>query len=684
MHKSLALPFALGAAAVGALDAARIGGAGLAEAVVPVFAATGLAIGALAAGIARGVRAWRWWTAALALAAPALLVTVPVAWTLFDGAYAQTLPAARAMPALLPLAAWLAAAGAIALGRRLAAADPTSKAIALLGATGALGGVVWLERHVLRTGYPDAHAGATVVVVALAGAAVACAWRPTWRVEVRAAIVAVVLGAALASATSGLRAEDDRLRLAAYGDQARDLVRLWRAAVDLDRDGASPILGGGDCDDLDAARYPGARDLPGDGIDQDCDGADAIAEPPPPPPPPAPDARALLARTRGMSVVILSVDALRYDVLAPDAPARADFPRLAAFLDGSTWFPHAIAPASSTDVSLCAMLTGRDDPYRPIAATLLEALRLSGRRTYAAIPGEVTRYVGDTLIMRGVDHPTTVVTDARVADIGDHVSAAETTDAGVRALADAAGRPSLVWLHYFDVHEHHQIDVPRALLAAVHDASPGPQGRRYRALLHAIDGEIGRFLDELRARGLADSTIVVFVGDHGENLDDPRAPDTHGKVVYGPLVRIPFAIRVPGVAPARRDDAVTMADVMPTLLALVGESARAGQMDGRDLTGAIAGLAPPDVTRALAVHEEDQWSIVEWPYQLIVRPADNTSELYDLDRDPGEHAALHQPELAARLRAAYARFPDVRVDRTPAGRAWREARAQPPSPRTQP
>ena len=79
------------------------------------------------------------------------------------------------------------------------------------------------------------------------------------------------------------RLSADRARLATAGDQGRDLVRVWRGVLDLDRDGASALLGGGDCDDLDSSRYPGARDIPGDGIDQDCDGVDAVRAPDPPP-----------------------------------------------------------------------------------------------------------------------------------------------------------------------------------------------------------------------------------------------------------------------------------------------------------------------------------------------------------------------------------------------------------------
>jgi Ca2+-binding RTX toxin-like protein len=42
---------------------------------------------------------------------------------------------------------------------------------------------------------------------------------------------------------------------------------------DLDGDGVTPF--GGDCNDADPSIFPGAFDIPGDGIDQDCDGVDA-------------------------------------------------------------------------------------------------------------------------------------------------------------------------------------------------------------------------------------------------------------------------------------------------------------------------------------------------------------------------------------------------------------------------
>jgi arylsulfatase A-like enzyme len=684
-----------GAAVIIGLDGFRLSSE-IGAAVLPIAAVTGLIAGLFIAGAERVTHGAHWWKIALVVAAPSLIVFAPVSRSLFQGAYAQTLPGAQVAPVALPIALWLGCAAVIAIGRRLLrAGDLATRGIVVLALAGVIGGIVWAERHVLKSGYPQAHVGATLAIAVLAGIAIRVTRRAGVSPLATGFIALASLGTAAASCIIGLRVPEQRSVLATFGDQSRDLVGLWRRIFDFDRDGSAAILGGGDCDDFNSARHPGATDVPGDAIDQDCDGEDAkpivteIAHGSA-----TPQAKldlatwrnsdavqATLRKTQTMNVLVITVDALRADMLAPDAPNRADFPTLTKLLDDSVWFTRAIAPATGTDVSLNTLLTGRFDPFQPIAVTLPEALQAGGLWTFAALPAEVLRYAGETMLSRGMTKVSTVFTDWDKADVGDHVSAGATTKEGLAAIGELADKRGFVWLHYFDVHEHHQIKVPDALLDTVHPNGPAKgKVHGYRALLHGIDTEVGRVLAELDAKGLSDKTIVVFASDHGESLgEDPRLLDTHGKVTYAPLVRIPIAIRVPGVPGAQRTDAVSLVDIAPTLIELLGVKSDAA-LDGQSLVPAILGA--PDalrtIDRPLAVHEELQWSVVEWPYQLIVRPSDNLLELYDLEKDPAEKTDLstQMPDVVSRLKTRYAAFPPVVVDRTPNGRSVREQRAR--------
>lgn len=684
-----------GAAVIVGLDGFRLS-TGIGAAVLPVAAVTGLIAGLLIAGAERITRGAHWWKVALVVAAPTLIVFAPVSRSLFQGAYAQTLPGAQAAPVVLPIVLWLGCAIVIAIGRRLLrSGDLATRGIVVLALAGAIGAIVWVERHVLKSGYPEAHVGATLAIAVLAGIAIRVTRRGGVSVLATGFIALAALGTAAASCVIGLREPEQRRVLATFGDQSRDLIGLWRRVFDFDRDGSATILGGGDCDDFNSARHPGATDVPGDGIDQDCDGTDlkpivteietGTA---------TPQAKldldtwrnsdavqATLRKTQTMNVLVISVDALRADMLAPDAQNRADFPTLTKLLDDSVWFTRAIAPATGTDVSLNTLLTGRFDPFQPVAVTLPEALQAGGLWTFAALPAEVLRYAGETMLSRGVTKMVTVYTDWDKADIGDHVSAGATTKEGLAALGELAGKRGFVWLHYFDVHEHHQIKVPDALLDNVHpNGAAKGKVHGYRALLRGIDTEVGRILAELDAKGLTDKTIVVFASDHGESLgEDPRLLDTHGKVTYAPLVRIPIAMRIPGVPGGQRTDMMSLVDLAPTLLELLGVKSDI-VLDGHSLVPALLGApdALRDMDRPVAVHEELQWSVVEWPYQLIVRPSDNLLELYDLDKDPAEKTDLSTqlPDVVSRLKARYAAFPQVVVDRTPNGRSLREQRAR--------
>src|SRR5207247_7843271 len=64
---------------------------------------------------------------------------------------------------------------------------------------------------------------------------------------------------------------------ATAGSPVNLVVSLGPFPGDVDQDGDGFTPRGGDCNDGSASIHPGAFDIPGDGIDQDCNGHDAIS-----------------------------------------------------------------------------------------------------------------------------------------------------------------------------------------------------------------------------------------------------------------------------------------------------------------------------------------------------------------------------------------------------------------------
>jgi arylsulfatase A-like enzyme len=313
----------------------------------------------------------------------------------------------------------------------------------------------------------------------------------------------------------------------------------------------------------------------------------------------------------------------------------------------------------------------------------------SGRSVYGVFPGEVLRWAGRTLITRGLTKVEELKTDRDTPDQGSHSASMETAQAGLKLLAEnGPEHPLLLWLHFFDVHEHLQLPSSAPSIAAFLGSGQGSSRRlveKYRATLKFVDGAIGVVIDELHAQNRWDKTIIVLASDHGESLlEDPRLPKAHGLFVYNPLTHVPLSIRIPGMSPGKVSTPVALADLTPTLATLTGtegmEETEAHTLLHHLIDDEDASLQ--DLGWPILQHEQNQWGIIDWPYKLMVRPEENLKELYDLSTDFKEKRDLSflYPEKIRALEALRLHYPPFRVVRTMTIIRDREEIAERPEP----
>jgi len=203
--------------------------------------------------------------------------------------------------------------------------------------------------------------------------------------------------------------------------------------------------------------------------------------------------------------------------------------------------------------------------------------------------------------------------------------------------------PELRRLAGFFDYDRHFDDAGRRLATAA-----------YLGLVSFLDDCIGRVLAALDAAGQRQSTLVVFLSDHGEMLGE------HGfwtkSVMYEASVGIPLILAGPGVPPGRRvGTPVSLIDLSPTAGRLFGQD-DLDALPGTSLIGLAA--APDDPQRTAFSEYHDGGSstgafMVRWDRWKYVHYAGWPPQLFDLESDPQEIEELsHSSAPCARAALA--------------------------------
>jgi arylsulfatase A-like enzyme len=468
---------------------------------------------------------------------------------------------------------------------------------------------------------------------------------------------------------------------------ARILVGIGRRLFDRDRDGFSAFMGGPDCDDGRAGVNPKAPEVAGNGIDDNCLGGDRIASgdkaggergngngdkaPAQPvaravPPPP--------------NVVILAIDTVRADRLGAagyQRDGKSLTPNLDRFANESAHFQRVYAQAPNTPRSFPSIFTSRfpsqikvDKEFQNYADVLDENLLLFEVLQAAGIKTEgiASHFYFERApgIRQGFDR----FDNEGALDIaGSNKDSASPrivpkVEARLAELAKSKDRFAL-FVHLFEPHSTYMTheEFPLPAKAGLDD--------KYDYEVAFVDRWAGRVLDAIEKNGLAASTLVVILSDHGEAFGVHRVAGQkmyfHGQTLYDELLRVPLLIRLPGAKPVAIDEPVMLIDVGPTVLDMLGVSVP-DPMIGRSLLSRVLGqpLEPrPAFAQLLpAPSWNHEWTAMvtgDGVHKLIYRVSDRSFELYNLKTDPEETRNLYsaQADVAQKLREELTRWIEV-------------------------
>jgi arylsulfatase A-like enzyme len=235
------------------------------------------------------------------------------------------------------------------------------------------------------------------------------------------------------------------------------------------------------------------------------------------------------------------------------------------------------------------------------------------------------------------------------------------TDAFSREAEDFIRRhtsqPFFLFLSYSAVHSPLQgADAYMKRFAHI----PDIQRRIFAAMLAQMDDGVGRVLARVRAEGLENRTLILFISDNGgptRELTSSNHPlrGEKGQLLEGGI-RVPMLLQWKGRLPAGATEPrmVSTLDFFPTIVAAAGAKPGPG-LDGVDL---VPHLLKPGRTPIRTEHYwrvGNQAALRAGDWKIYRGRADRTWQLYNLADDVGEERDLSvaQPAKLAELQKAW-------------------------------
>src|ERR1700730_5673013 len=276
------------------------------------------------------------------------------------------------------------------------------------------------------------------------------------------------------------------------------------------------------------------------------------------------------------NIILITVDTVRADRMGFLGSKLGLTPNLDTLARESVVFTHAYSQVPLTAPSHATILSGTypqfhqvNDFQVPLAPDLPYApaiLRAHGYRPSAFVGAMVLDpHAGFARgFDRGFDTYDAGFHQARPGE--DRYHSTERRGGGVVAHAVAwlhqhPRGPFFMWLHLYDAHDPYDPPEP---YKSKYASAP------YDGEIAYVDSAVGKFLIDLRSRGLYDGALIAVMADHGEALGE-HGEDTHGFFLYDETIHVPLLIKLPSAASAGKkiENQVGLVDVLPTILQAV-------------------------------------------------------------------------------------------------------------------
>jgi arylsulfatase A-like enzyme len=371
------------------------------------------------------------------------------------------------------------------------------------------------------------------------------------------------------------------------------------------------------------------------------------------------------------SVLLISVDSLRFDQLDRREGDREVTPRLNTWMRQTVSFRRAISPAPWTTPSMMSIFTGMPAPLHAVedhdralassVETLTERFKRAGYRTAAFVPASTLR--GEYGFARGFD----LYDFENIGHI--RLSSALFASKVLAQIEQSRDEPFFIWAHIWDPHYNYTPPVPwdsafargtpppsddvqclKWVENAVRPAEAEWLYGRYQGESAYTDKELGALLAGAKQLMADRPLIVVLFADHGESFQE-HGWLGHTNRLDETLIHVPLMIQAPELTPSMRDELVSTASIGRTLLELAGvQDAKSFGVE----PSLLDQQTPPGREAVLSqtVRQGCYTALREAHFKLIIDQRTCGAELFDLDRDPGEtnNLAATQPDQVHALR----------------------------------